>query len=95
MKAARVIDPAQQEDRSRIYFGATVLIVPTDDESEHASKRITIVGDDEAGACATHVGWNAPLARALRGAAVGDVRRVELPSGEREYEVVELTYPPN
>ena len=26
MKAARVVDPAQQPDRSRVYFGATVTI---------------------------------------------------------------------
>ena len=39
------------------------------------------------------IGWNAPIARALRGAAVGDLRRVLLPAGERAYEVVAITYP--
>ncbi|MCX7677371.1 MAG: GreA/GreB family elongation factor, partial [Alteraurantiacibacter sp.] len=34
-----------------------------------------------------------PIARALRGAAVGDVRRVRLPGGEKEWEVLAITYP--
>ena len=33
------------------------------------------------------------MARALRGAAVGDVRRVKLPGGDIEVEVVTITYP--
>ena len=89
MKAAKVIDPAAQQDRSRVWFGATVIIV---DEDE-AERRLTIVGDDEAEAGAGRVGWNAPIARALRGAALGDVRRVTLPAGEREYEVIAIHYP--
>ena len=93
MKAAKVVDPAAQPDRSRVYFGATVLIIPTDDDSDDAWRRIAIVGDDEADSTGNTIGWNAPMARALRGAAVGDLRRVELPSGEREYEVLEISYP--
>ena len=38
-------------------------------------------------------GDETPLARALCGAAVGDVRRVTLPAGDKEYEVVALSYP--
>ena len=89
MKAAKVVDPAQQQDRSRVWFGATVTIADEDD-----NERIqTLVGDDEAEAGAGRVGWNAPIARALRGAAVGDLRRVTLPAGEREYEIVAIAYP--
>ena len=89
MKAARVVDPARQEDRSRAWFGATITIA---DEDDH-ERVLTLVGDDETDAGAGRIGWNAPLARALRGAAVGDVRRVELPAGAREYEVIALSYP--
>jgi len=89
MKAAKVIDPAVQADRSRVWFGATVTVVDEDDQV----RVLTLVGDDETDAGAGRIGWSAPLARALRGAAVGDVRRVELPSGEREYEVAEIDYP--
>ena len=89
MKAAKVIDPAQQEDRSRVWFGATVTIADEDDNE----RVLTLMGDDEADAGSGRIGWNAPLARALRGAAVGDLRRVTLPSGEREFEVTAVTYP--
>jgi transcription elongation factor GreB len=89
MKAAKVIDPSRQEDRSRIWFGATTTIADEDDNH----RTLTLVGDDEADAGKGLVGWNAPLARALRGAAIGDLRRVTLPAGEKEYEVMEINYP--
>ena len=89
MKAAKVIDPARAEDRSRVWFGATVTIADEDDNQ----RVLTLVGDDEAEAGAGRVGWNAPIARALRGAMVGDLRRVVLPAGEKEYEVMAVTYP--
>ncbi|NML05343.1 transcription elongation factor GreB [Sphingomonas sp. G-3-2-10] len=89
MKAAKVVDPAKQEDRNRVFFGATVTIADEDDNH----RTLTLVGDDEADAGAGRVGWNSPLARALRGAAVGDLRRVMLPAGEREYEVMAVSYP--
>ncbi|MFA5965412.1 MAG: GreA/GreB family elongation factor [Sphingomonas sp.] len=89
MKAAQVIDPAAQPDRTRIWFGATVTIADEDDNQ----RVLTLIGDDETDAGTGRIGWSAPLARALRGAAVGDVRRVALPAGEREYEVMTISYP--
>ena len=89
MAAANVLDPARQPDRSRIYFGATVTLVDENDDE----RVVTLVGDDEADAGAGLVGWNSPIARAVRGAAVGDVRRLVLPSGEREFEIVGISYP--
>ena len=89
MKAAKVVDPAQAQDRGRVWFGATVTIADEDDNE----RVLTLVGDDEAEAGAGRIGWNAPLARALRGAAIGDLRRVALPAGEREYEVTAIAYP--
>lgn len=89
MKVLRPIDPARQEDRARVWFGATVTIADEDD----THRTVTLVGDDEQDASAARIGWSAPLARALRGAAVGDLRRVNLPSGEKEWEVIEIGYP--
>ena len=88
MKALRVIDPARQEDRSRALFGATLTIADEDDNQ----RVVTLVGDDEQDAGQGLIGWSAPHARALRGAAVGDVRRVMLPAGEKEWEIVEISY---
>ncbi|VVT20673.1 Transcription elongation factor GreB [Sphingomonas aurantiaca] len=89
MKAAKVVDPAAQEDRSRVWFGACVTVADEDD----VERILTLVGDDEADASNGRIGWNSPFARALRGAAIGDVRRVDLPAGEREYEVMAIAYP--
>ena len=85
----QVVDPARQPDRSRAFFGATVTIA---DESD-AERIVTLVGEDEADASAGRISWHSPLARALRGAAVGDLRRVMLPGGEKDYEVVGISYP--
>ena len=89
MKAARVVDPANQEDRSQVRFGATVELA---DEGD-SRRTLTIVGDDETDAEAGRIGWSAPLARALIGAKVGDERVVRLPAGEKSYEVVGICYP--
>ena len=89
MKAAKVVDPTQQPDRSRVYFGATVTIADEDDNQ----RTVTIVGNDEADAGNGRIGWDSPIARALRGAAVGDLRRINLPAGEKEFEVIEIGYP--
>jgi transcription elongation factor GreB len=89
MKALRVVDPAHQPDRARVFFGAAVELA--DDNDKRLT--VTIVGDDEQDASAGLIGWSAPLARALRGAAVGDVRTVALPGGSREWEIVAIVYP--
>ncbi|MBO9603188.1 MAG: transcription elongation factor GreB [Novosphingobium sp.] len=89
MKAAKVVDPRQQADRGRVWFGATVTIADEDDEQ----RSLTLVGDDEQDAGKGLVGWSAPIARALRGAAIGDLRLVRLPGGEKEWEVVAISYP--
>lgn len=88
MKAARVIDPADQPERGRAFFGATVELADEDD----ARRTVTLVGDDEQDAGAGRIGWSSPLARALRGAAIGDLRTVRLPGGEKEWEVVAIGY---
>jgi len=89
MKDAKVTDPALQPDRARIWFGATVTLADDDDRT----RVVTLVGEDEADAGAGRVSWSSPIARAVRGAAVGDSRRVALPAGEKHYEVVAISYP--
>lgn len=88
MKAARVIDPADQPDPTRVFFGATVTLADEDDDQ----RTVTLVGDDEQDAGSGAIGWSSPMARALRGAAVGDLRTVRLPAGEKEWEVVAIRY---
>ena len=89
MKAAKVVDPAAQQARDEVRFGATVELADEDDNR----RQLTIVGDDEADATSGRIAWSAPLARAIIGAKVGDERLVRLPGGEKSYEVIGIRYP--
>lgn len=89
MKAAQVVDPAKQSERGKVFFGATVTIADEDDNQ----RTVTLIGEDEAEASDGRISWHSPLARALRGAAIGDLRRVTLPGGIKEYEVIGIEYP--
>lgn len=88
LKAARVIDPNEQPDKQRAFFGAIVTLADEDDEQ----KCVTLVGDDEQDAAQGLIGWSSPLARALKGASVGDLRSVRLPRGVKEWEVIDIAY---
>ncbi|WP_271438518.1 transcription elongation factor GreB [Pontixanthobacter luteolus] len=89
MKDARVLDPADQPDKTRAFFGAVVELADEDDNR----RTVTLVGDDEQDASDGLIGWSSPMARALRGAALGDLRTVKLPAGDKEWEVVAIDYP--
>lgn len=89
MKQAKVVDPAKQEQRDVVRFGATVELADEDDER----RTLMLVGEDEADATNGRVSWAAPIARALIGARVGDERIVRLPAGEKSYEIIAIRYP--
>jgi len=89
MKEAKVVDPARQEGRDQVRFGATVELADEEDNC----RTVTIVGNDEADASSGRIGWSAPITRALIGARGGDERIVRLPSGEKSYEVIAISYP--
>jgi len=81
------IADARPADPHRVYFGAHVVL---DTLGQEVTYRI--VGPDETDAEAGRISIDAPLARALLGRSEGDVIRVRLPDGEREYEIVEVRY---
>ena len=88
MKKLRVVNPAEQPNKAKVFFGAQVTLADEDD----TKRVVTIVGDDEQDAGKGMIGWSSPMARALRGAEVGDLRVVRLPSGTKEWEVVAIDY---
>ena len=88
MKALRVVDPANQPDKARVFFGASLELADEDD----ARKNLQIVGDDEQDASVGKVGWSSPIAKALKGAEIGDLRTVRLPGGVKEWEVMAISY---
>jgi transcription elongation factor GreB len=89
MKSAKVVDPARQEQRDAVRFGATVELADENDQR----RVLTLVGEDEADATNGQISWAAPIARALVGAKVGDERIVRLPSGEKSYEILSISFP--
>lgn len=88
MKNCRVVDPAAQPDKGRVFFGAKVELADEEDER----LVLQIVGDDEQDAGKGQIGWSSPIARALKGASLGDCRTVKLPGGLKEWEVMAVSY---
>lgn len=75
-------------DVSRIFFGASVELSNSDD----TLRRYRIVGADEIDAEPGNISVDSPMARALLKKKIGDVIALKLPVGEREFEVVSVTY---
>jgi transcription elongation factor GreA len=85
---AQVIDPASM-DTDKVAFGATVKVLDLDTDEEVV---YAIVGEHEADVDQGKVSIMSPIARALLGKAEGDDVTLKLPKGDRELEVVEVTY---
>jgi transcription elongation factor GreA len=83
---ANVIDPKTLS--GPIKFGATVLLVDEDD----VEKTYKIVGEAEANIEKGLLNINSPLARALIGKDEGDSVEVKTPGGDKDYEILSVTY---
>jgi len=88
LEASKVVDPAQQTVRDRVFFGATVTYV----DAAGAETTVRIVGIDEADLERGQVSWVSPIARALLRAQVGDSVQVRTPAGPETIEVVAISY---
>ena len=86
---AHIIDPASLDIDDRIVFGATVTI-----EDLGSSETVTyqIVGDLEADIRQNLISVSSPVARALIGKSEGDVVMVNVPAGEKEFEIIVIEY---
>ncbi len=73
----------------RVVFGCTVLL--SEVESGRQVK-YTIVGADEADIRAGRISVNSPVAKGLIGREIGDVVQVTVPSGRKEYEILEISF---
>jgi len=85
---ADVIDPSVM-DTNKIVFGAKVELVDAETEKSVAYQ---IVGEDEADLSEGKISITSPIARALIGKEEGDEAIVRAPGGEREYEIVSVSY---
>jgi transcription elongation factor GreB len=89
LEIAEVVDPAQQRNRDRVFFGATV----TYEDARGTVRTVTIVGIDDADADQGRVSWISPVARALLKARAGDAVELRTPAGVETIEIVEIRYP--
>jgi len=86
---AEIIDVTKLNANGRVVFGATVDIVNVETDEEFTYQ---IVGDDEADIKANLISINSPVARALIGRQEGEEIVVRAPSGDKEYEILEIRY---
>ncbi len=85
---ADVIDPRKVTDFSRVVFGVTVTIEDLDSGEERI---LSIFGAEETDISKGWISFEAPLGKALIGRELGDVVKVPLPGGAREYEIIEIS----
>lgn len=86
---AEIIDVTKLSPNGKIIFGTTVTVLNVDTDEEVTYK---IVGHDEADVKANKISVNSPIARALIGKEEGDEVIVVAPSGNIDYEIVEVAY---
>lgn len=86
---AQVIDVTKIQNTGRVIFGVTVTVMNLSTDEE---KTYQIVGDDEADIKQHKISVSSPIARALVAKEIGDVAKVETPSGVIEYEIVSVEH---
>lgn len=89
LSLAQVIDVTKLNAGGKVVFGATVAVVNLDTDEEVSYK---IVGNEESDVKANKISVNSPIARALIGKEEGDEAVVQAPSGNIDYEIVEVQY---
>jgi transcription elongation factor GreB len=87
---AEIVSPADQAQRDRVFFGATVTYYAAERDAEVT---VTIVGVDEANMEAGKISIASPVALALLKARRGDEVRVRTPRGSDILEIVDIRYP--
>lgn len=86
---AQIIDPSSLNADGKVVFGATVVLFDVEKEEEVTYQ---VVGEDEADIKQGKISVTSPLARAMIGKEVDDVAEVAAPGGQREYEIVDISY---
>ena len=86
---ANVIDVTKIENNGKAVFGSTVKV-----QDLETDKKITykLVGQDEADIKKNLIFFKSPIGKALIGKDKGDMITVSTPSGERNFELLEVQY---
>ena len=86
---ANVIDVTKIEKSDNVIFGSTVDLF---DFENNEKKTYKIVGKDEADLKKNYIYFKSPIAKALIGKNKKDLITVTTPSGEKNFEIVEVKY---
>lgn len=89
LSQSQIIDVTTVDSGGRVVFGATIQILDLESDEEISYQ---IVGDDEADVKVRKISVNTPVARSLIGKQVGDVVEVKVPSGIKEYEIINVDF---
>ncbi len=87
LQSAEIVQPPVETD-GKIRFGATVKV--RDRKGEPLEYRI--VGIDETDLDKNFVSWRSPIARALLNSRKEQKVKFRIPSGEEEFEVLDVSY---
>ncbi len=85
---AQIIDVSKLSG-DKVLFGATVVLMDVENESEI---QYTLVGEVESDPKKGKISVSSPIGRSLVGKSEGDEVKVVTPSGVREYEILEVKY---
>ena len=93
LENCKIVDPKDQQNLDRVYFGATVTYAREDD----SEVTVHLVGVDEADLDLKDpqkhkINWLSPVGKALQKATEGDTVRVRTQDGMEEIEIVEIKY---
>ena len=86
---ANVVDITKLEKKNKVIFGSTVYLVDLDNNKKKTYK---IVGKDEADMTKNYIYFRSPIGKALIGKNKKDLVMVKTPSGEKNFEIIELKY---
>ena len=86
---ANVIDVTKLEKKDNVIFGSTVSVV---DLENKINKTYKIVGKDEADMTKNYIYFRSPIGKALIGKVKKDIVNVATPSGERNFEIIDVKY---
>jgi transcription elongation factor GreA len=86
---AEIIDVSRLNTDGRVVFGATLELF---DMSEKTEVKYQIVGEMEADISIGLISISSPIARALIGKYEGDEVTVKAPGGDRDYEILSVSY---
>tara|TARA_Y100000590_G_C15641346_1_gene985057 strand:+ start:465 stop:953 length:489 start_codon:yes stop_codon:yes gene_type:complete len=86
---ANIVDVTKMEKKDNVIFGSTVYLI---DLGNNEKKTYKIVGRDEADIKKNYIYFRSPIGKALIGKKKKELVTVKTPSGEKNFEIVEVKY---